>query len=586
MSWVTLIWSMTAGICLTLGAVHFLVWTRRRVEWANLVFSLSAAAAAGYATLDLMALRAQTPAEYGELLQWMLLLGLLEGVLIAWFIRLYLKAGRLWLLWLISGLRALMVALNFVPGPNFYFREITGVHPMPLLGELISHAHGVLHPWAGLMQLSLLLILIFVIDATRSAVKRGAERRRWVLGGLTALGFSLVLVSYALYVLEILPSTFSSQLFLSIIVLMGYELSLDMLRAGQLSRDLLESQQRMRLAASAADLGLWEWNIVRDEIWATENSRKRAGVGASERITFDRFLQSVHPDDREPTQRAARDSLDGHDEFQAEYRMVSQDHLTRWIAARGHVERDPEGKPLRMRGVSVDITERKQAEAARLDFTRRLIASQENERKRIAAELHDSLGQELLLVKNRLAMAAARQADSAELMQQLDAATVATARAIAEVRAISHALRPAALDEVGLTKAIEWMAEQLGETSTTKFSTDLDNIDGLLAPEMEMTLFRILQEGLSNVVRHSGAAQLILEVKREETGVRASLFDNGRGFDLEKLPAQAGPGRGLGLLGMRERVSYLGGNLEIQSAPARGTRLTVQIPLKFKPTKS
>src|SRR4249919_2369777 len=196
MSWVTFIWSMTAGICLTFGAVHFLIWARQRDQWANLVFSICAAAAAGYAVFDMLALRAQTPAEYGELWRWALSLGMLVGVLIAWFIRLYLRAGRLWLLWLICGLRALMLVLNFVPGPNFYFREITGLHQMPLLGELVSHPYGVLHPWVILMPLSFLLIIIFAIDAAHTASRR---RHAWVLGGLTAVGFTLALVCYALY---------------------------------------------------------------------------------------------------------------------------------------------------------------------------------------------------------------------------------------------------------------------------------------------------------------------------------------------------------------------------------------------------
>jgi PAS domain S-box-containing protein len=363
MSWVTFIWSMTAGICLTFGAVHFLVWTRQRDQWANLVFSFSAAAAAGYAVLDMVALRAQTPAEYGELWRWALLLGMLEGVSIAWFIRLYLRAGRLWLLWLICGLRALMLVLNFAPGPNFYFREITRLQQTPLLGELISRPHGVLHPWAILMEPSLLLIIIFAIDAAHTAAKRSGRSRAWVLGGLTAVGFSLVLVSYALYARGILPSTFSSQLFLLLILLMGYELSLDVLRAGQLSRELLESQQRMRLAASAADLSLWEWDIARDEIWVTDKGRERAGVGASERIDFARFLQAVHPDDREQTRQAVRHSREVSGEFEAEYRVMAQDGATRWVVARGQVERDAAGKPLRLRGVTADVTERKQAEA-------------------------------------------------------------------------------------------------------------------------------------------------------------------------------------------------------------------------------
>jgi PAS domain S-box-containing protein len=363
MSWVTFIWSMTAGICLTFGAVHFLVWTRQRDQWANLVFSFSAAAAAGYAVLDMVALRDRTPAEYGELWRWALSLGMLEGVLIAWFIRLHLRAGRLWLLWLICGLRALMLVLNFMPGPNFYFREITGLQQTPLLGELISRPHGVLHPWAILMEPSLLLIIIFAIDAAHTAAKRSGRSRAWVLGGLTAVGFSLVLVSYALYARGILPSTFSSQLFLLLILLMGYELSLDVLRAGQLSRELLESQQRMRLAASAADLSLWEWDIARDEIWVTEKGLERAGVGASERIDFARFLQAVHPDDREQTRQAVRHSREVSGEFEAEYRVMAQDGATRWVVARGQVERDAAGKPLRLRGVTADVTERKQAEA-------------------------------------------------------------------------------------------------------------------------------------------------------------------------------------------------------------------------------
>ena len=169
MSWITFIWSMTAGICLTLGAVHFLVWTHQRGQWANLVFSITAAAVAAYAVLEMLAFRAQTPAEYGELFRWTLSMGLVEGVLVAGFIRLYLRAGRLWLFWLICGLRALMLVLNFVSGSNFYFREITGLRQMPLLGELISRPLGVLQPWAIVLQLSLLLIIIFVIDAAHTA---------------------------------------------------------------------------------------------------------------------------------------------------------------------------------------------------------------------------------------------------------------------------------------------------------------------------------------------------------------------------------------------------------------------------------
>ena len=173
-----------------------------------------------------------------------------------------------------------MLVVNFVPGPTFFFREITGLQPMPLLGEMISRPLGVLHPWAILMPPSLLMIIIFVLDATRTASRRGGGRRAWVLGGATTVGFSVVLVFYALYARGDLPSGFTGQLTLLIIVVMGYELSLDVLRASQLVRSLQvseaavrESEQRMSMAVDAANFGIWIRDLTRNEIWASEPQR-------------------------------------------------------------------------------------------------------------------------------------------------------------------------------------------------------------------------------------------------------------------------------------------------------------------------
>jgi len=138
-------------------------------------------------------------------------------------------------------------------------------------------------------------------------------------------------------------------------------------------------------------------------------------------------------------------------------------------------------------------------------FTQQIIQSQEKERQRLARELHDGLSQDLMLINNHLAPAAIRQSDSVEHAHELEAAGSAASRAILEVRAVSHALWRTALEQLGLTKAIQSMVVQLGEGSATSFAAELDPIDGLLSPEMEMNLFRIIQEGLNNVVRHAGA---------------------------------------------------------------------------------
>ncbi len=222
------------------------------------------------------------------------------------------------------------------------------------------------------------------------------------------------------------------------------------------------------------------------------------------------------------------------------------------------------------------LEERRAAQEA---FTGQLILSQENERKRVAYELHDGLGQDLLLIKNRVGMLAADTKHPPEVARQLGEISTSASRAIADVRAISHALRPSALEQVGFTKAVEWMLEQIAEASPTKFSTELQNIDGLLGPDMEINLYRIVQEALNNVMKHAQAAQVIIEIKREPAGISVSIFDNGRGFDPEQAERQGDAQPSFGLTGMKERARVLGGSLRLESAPGTGTRLTLNVPL-------
>jgi signal transduction histidine kinase/ligand-binding sensor domain-containing protein len=207
-------------------------------------------------------------------------------------------------------------------------------------------------------------------------------------------------------------------------------------------------------------------------------------------------------------------------------------------------------------------------------FARRLIDSQEQERKRVAHELHDSLGQSLQIIKGRTQLGSRQAGNAAECLQQFYEIGEATSRAIQEVRAISRALRPAELDQLGLTKAVEWMVENVSGTSATHFECDVENVDGLFSPDMEISLYRIVQEGLNNVLKHAAATEVILELKRESNAVRFSLLDNGRGF----LKAERS-GSGLGLESIAERAKLLGGVFDIQSTPLKGTRLTVVLPV-------
>jgi signal transduction histidine kinase/ligand-binding sensor domain-containing protein len=216
------------------------------------------------------------------------------------------------------------------------------------------------------------------------------------------------------------------------------------------------------------------------------------------------------------------------------------------------------------------IHQHKKARTAQELFARRLIESQEQERKRVAGELHDSLGQSLQVIKGRAQLGLNRPADASESARQFDEISTAASQAIQEVRAISHALRPAELDQLGLAKAIEWMGEKAGATSATRFGCEVDTV--ALSPEIEISLYRIAQEAINNVLKHAHATETILELKREAGSVRFSIFDNGHGF-VRPMGSD-----GHGLVGIAERVRLLGGKFDLQSAPGKGTRLTVTIP--------
>ncbi|HXJ62071.1 MAG TPA: two-component regulator propeller domain-containing protein [Verrucomicrobiae bacterium] len=217
------------------------------------------------------------------------------------------------------------------------------------------------------------------------------------------------------------------------------------------------------------------------------------------------------------------------------------------------------------------IHQRKKARTAQELFARRLIESQEQERKRVAAELHDSLGQSLQVIKGRAQLGLNRAAGLPESAKQFEEISQAAGQAIQEVRAISHALRPAELDQLGLAKAIEWMVEQTDTTSSTRFGCEVDGVVRL-PPEMEISIYRIAQEGIQNILKHAHATEAILQLQCEGGTLRFSVFDNGRGLAKPMSPD------GHGLLGIAERVRLLGGKFVIQSAPGKGTRLTVTIP--------
>lgn len=231
-----------------------------------------------------------------------------------------------------------------------------------------------------------------------------------------------------------------------------------------------------------------------------------------------------------------------------------------------------------------DVTERTKSERAVREMTGRLIRLQDEERRRVAAELHDGLGQSLAIIKNRVAICRRDTSDVERVSEQLEEISATAASAIEEVREIAHNLRPYELDRLGLAEAIESMVGKISDATSLHLSSEIDRLDGLLSPEAETSIYRIVQEGLNNVIRHAGATEAHVQIKRRAEDVQIIVRDNGTGIRRHTALTANGNGKnngggGFGLAGIAERARMLGAEYRLDSAPDRGTTLTVRLRL-------
>src|SRR5256886_11097792 len=228
---------------------------------------------------------ARTVEQYELLVRWIHVPTWILIVSFVAFVRLYLHAGKGWLAWGIYGLRTLVLILNFIFPVSINFRAITDIRHFSWAGEIVSVPVGIPNPWGLLSQVSLLLLLIFSVDATITVWRRGDRRRALLVGGSMIFGAILAwhvpLVIWG--VIEV--PFFLGFTYTAVVAAMGYELSNDMARAARLGRKLEISDRRLNLAADSADLGMWEWDFEKDEIWVTPARRAQLGFPVSDRIT-------------------------------------------------------------------------------------------------------------------------------------------------------------------------------------------------------------------------------------------------------------------------------------------------------------
>ena len=369
MSWVTIIWSMIAAVSATLATIYLLIWFRERRSWAYLCFFVLAVGVIGMAASEFAAMHAKSPTEYGAAVRWGHFANGLMAVGALGFVHFYFGTGKGWLLGAALGLRLLAVVMNFCTGLNLHIGSIQSLQQVNFLGEPVSML-GVwtLNPWVRLGQFAALVQVIYVVDASLRLWRTSAResRRRAVMVGGTLAFFTLFSSAQAGLVAQgvLRMPIIVSFPFLAVLLAMSWELSLDARRAAQLGRDLRESEQQMAMATEAANLGVWVRDLTRNTILASDRWRVLFGFTPAERLDLEKFLQRLHPDDREIFRQAVAKATNGDGRYEAEFRVMLPDGGMRWVISRGQVEFNSGGKAVRVRGVSVDITERKRTEEA------------------------------------------------------------------------------------------------------------------------------------------------------------------------------------------------------------------------------
>jgi PAS domain S-box-containing protein len=341
--------------------------------------------------------------------------------------------------------------------------------------------------------------------------------------------------------------------------------------------DLRESEERLRLAVQAGKMYVFEWDAVSDTVVRSGRCSDILNwLGDPARDTGQQFIARVHPDDSEAYAATATRLTLKHPSYQTSYRMLRPDGGVIWLEESVHGFFDSKGGLLRTIGMVSDVTERKLAEEAVSSVSRRLLEAQEQERARIARELHDDLSQMMALLQIGLTkLEQDMPALSSQTRQQLHALVEVSKEVSSSLHDLSHQLHPSKLDVLGLTACIGSFCREFSQRHKLEVRFVHHNIPGDIPKDVRLCLFRIVEEALQNVAKHSGVEDAKVELSGHAHQIDLCVSDNGAGFTLESVKGETG----LGLISMRERVLLVGGHLSVESKPSHGTRIQVRIPL-------
>ena len=340
--------------------------------------------------------------------------------------------------------------------------------------------------------------------------------------------------------------------------------------------EAVAAQQRFRDLVNAVEGIVWEADARTLQFtFVSEQAERVLGYPVQQWLTEPAFWKDhIHPDDRAATVQAyiatAEQRRRRHD---FEYRMIAAGGESVWLRDLVSVLREGT-QAIKLRGVMVDITDRKRAEQELEDLAGRLIHAQEEERSRIGRELHDHISQMLGVLTIRIDQLRADEATSPPVAAALEELRHSTSELTDDIHSLSHRLHSSTLDYLGLVPALQKLTTEFSARHGIAVDFAHESVPARLPSEVALGLFRVTEEGLANIAKHSHARSARVQVSGRVDGLQLTIEDAGAGFDLDSLERRAG----LGFVSMRERLRAVRGAVRVDSAPSRGTRIHVSVP--------
>jgi PAS domain S-box-containing protein len=325
----------------------------------------------------------------------------------------------------------------------------------------------------------------------------------------------------------------------------------------------------------AAGIVVWEADAEHFEFtYVSEEAAKLVGYETKQWYRPYFFAAHIHPDDSERVLAIRLNPHQPGQHYDFEFRMLAKDRHIVWIRNLAEVLEE-NNKNRRMRGFMIDITDRKRAEATLRDLGGRLISAQEEERSRVARELHDDLNQRMALLSIHLEQAQQDLLKPFDLSQCFQNLQTQIQEISNDIHRLSYRLHPSKLDHLGLGAAVKSLCDELKESVKLQIEFQQIGVPAILPQEVTLCVFRIAQEALRNCVKHSGARAVEVLLAKTNNEIRLSVSDNGCGFDPESELNK----KGLGFISMRERLRLVDGCMHIHTRALRGTRVEVSVPV-------